>query len=307
MPFVKVLKNKQYFKRYQVKFRRRREGKTDYRARKRLVAQDKNKYNAPKYRLVVRITNRYVIAQITYATIEGDKTICAANSSELGRYGLKVGLKNYAAAYCTGLLVARRLLNKLGLDEAYKGVEEPDGEIPTTVDEESGRTFYVPELDDEKRPFRAILDVGIRTTTTGNRVFGVLKGASDGGLDIPHNSKRFPGASGKSYSAEDHKDRILGQHVAEYMNLLAEDDQELFNKVFAKYVEEGLEGDDLEELYTKVHEAIREDPTPAPKSGYQPDKSFKKKAKDSKEEKQARVAAKLAALKAARGEAEDEE
>ena len=34
----------------QVKFRRRREGKTDYFARKRLVVQDKNKYNTPKYR-----------------------------------------------------------------------------------------------------------------------------------------------------------------------------------------------------------------------------------------------------------------
>lgn len=101
-------------------------------------------------------------------------------------------------------------------------IVQPDGEINTTKDEESGRTFYVPELDDERRPFRAILDVGIRTTSTGNRVFGVLKGASDGGLDIPHNSKRFPGASGKSYSAEDHKDRIFGQHVAEYMTLLAD-------------------------------------------------------------------------------------
>ncbi len=39
MPFVKVLKNKAYFKRYQTKYRRRREGKTDYRARKRLICQ----------------------------------------------------------------------------------------------------------------------------------------------------------------------------------------------------------------------------------------------------------------------------
>lgn len=37
--FVKVQKTKAYFKRYQVKFRRRREGKTDYRARKRLICQ----------------------------------------------------------------------------------------------------------------------------------------------------------------------------------------------------------------------------------------------------------------------------
>ena len=41
------------------------EGKTDYRARKRLVAQDKSKYNTPKYRLVVRFTNTDVIAQVS--------------------------------------------------------------------------------------------------------------------------------------------------------------------------------------------------------------------------------------------------
>ena len=41
--------------------------------------------------------------------------------------------------------------------------------------------------------YRCILDVGVRTTSTGNRVFGCLKGASDGGLDIPQSEKRFPG------------------------------------------------------------------------------------------------------------------
>lgn len=73
MGFIKVVKNKAYFKRYQVKFRRRREGKTDYFARKRLVVQNKNKYNTPKYRLVARFTNTDIITQVTYATIEGDK------------------------------------------------------------------------------------------------------------------------------------------------------------------------------------------------------------------------------------------
>lgn len=43
------------------------EGKTDYRARKRLVAQDKNKYNTPKYRLVVRFTNTDIIAQVCFS------------------------------------------------------------------------------------------------------------------------------------------------------------------------------------------------------------------------------------------------
>lgn len=63
--FVKVVKNKQYFKRYQVKFKRRRQGKTDYFARKRLITQDKNKYNTPKYRLVVRFSNRDITCQVS--------------------------------------------------------------------------------------------------------------------------------------------------------------------------------------------------------------------------------------------------
>lgn len=43
MPFVKKIKSDAYFSRFQVKYRRRREGKTDYYARKRLVTQAKNK------------------------------------------------------------------------------------------------------------------------------------------------------------------------------------------------------------------------------------------------------------------------
>jgi large subunit ribosomal protein L5e len=40
------------------------EGKTDYRARQRLITQDKNKYNTPKYRLVVRFTNKDIVCQV---------------------------------------------------------------------------------------------------------------------------------------------------------------------------------------------------------------------------------------------------
>lgn len=64
--FIKVVKNKAYFKRFQVKFRRRREGKTDYFARRRLVVQDKNKYNTPKYRMIVRFTNKDICCQVTF-------------------------------------------------------------------------------------------------------------------------------------------------------------------------------------------------------------------------------------------------
>jgi large subunit ribosomal protein L5e len=69
MAFIKVLKTKSYYKRFQVKFRRRREGKTDYYARRRLIQQDKNKYDSKKYRFVVRRTNQRIICQVTYATI----------------------------------------------------------------------------------------------------------------------------------------------------------------------------------------------------------------------------------------------
>jgi len=113
MTFVKVVKNKAYFKRFQVKYRRRREGKTDYYARKRLIIQDKNKYNTPKYRLIVRFSNKDVTCQIAYARIEGDVMLAAAYSHELPRYGVKSGLTNYASAYATGLLLARRLLQKI--------------------------------------------------------------------------------------------------------------------------------------------------------------------------------------------------
>jgi len=118
---VKLVKNKAYFMRYQTKFRRRHTGKTDYYARKRLVQQDKDKYNTPKYRLVVRITSTRVIAQVVFSTIQGDKVFAAADSNELRKFGLTAGLTNYASSYATGLLIARRLLKKVGLDGTYTG------------------------------------------------------------------------------------------------------------------------------------------------------------------------------------------
>ena len=39
----------------------------------------------------------------------------------------------------------------------------------------------------------AILDLGLARVTTGNKGFAAMKGAVDGGFNIPHNEKRFPG------------------------------------------------------------------------------------------------------------------
>ena len=85
MGLIRSTKSKAYIRRFQVKFRRRRECKTDYYARKRLVTQDKNKYLAPKYRLVVRFSNKDVTCQIVYAKIVGDHVMCSAYSHELPR------------------------------------------------------------------------------------------------------------------------------------------------------------------------------------------------------------------------------
>jgi large subunit ribosomal protein L5e len=307
MPFVKVVKNKAYFKTFQVKFRRRREGRTDYRQRHKLITQDKNKYQSPKYRLVVRFTNKYVICQIIYAEIKGDKVLCSANSKELEHHGLKVGLKNYAAAYSTGLLLARRLLQQLGLDETYPGVEEPTGEVVST--EVNGKTYFVGEVNDEKRPFRALLDVGIKNTTTGAKIFGALKGASDGGLDIPHSNKRFPGYNRdtKQFDAEVHKQHIMGEHIAEYMREMEEDDEENYAKHFAKYIEEDITADDLEELYEKVHSSIRENPERKVGEKFTAiDKSFKKQGKKSYEDRQASIKEKKASFKPVEEEEEAE-
>jgi len=256
MGFVKVVKNKAYFKRFQVKFKRRREGKTDYYARRRLVVQDKNKYNTPKYRMIVRVTNRDIICQIAYARIEGDVIVGCAYASELPRFGVKLGLTNYAAAYCTGLLLARRLLTKLGLDELYKGQEQPDGDY-----------FTVENIDDKPNAFRAYLDVGLARTTTGARVFGAMKGAVDGGLNIPHSNKRFPGYDNESkeFNADVHRQHIFGLHVSNYMKNLLEEDEEAYKRQFSKYIKLGITADDIEGIYKAAHAAIRKDPTHKPK------------------------------------------
>ncbi|GKV36181.1 hypothetical protein SLEP1_g44341 [Rubroshorea leprosula] len=299
MAFVKAQKSKAYFKRFQVKFKRRRAGKTDYRARIRLINQDKNKYNTPKYRFVVRFTNKDIIAQIVSANIAGDMVLAAAYARELPCYGLEVGLTNYAAAYCTGLLLARRVLKMLEMDDEYQGNVEATGE-----------DFSV-EPTENRRPFRALLDVGLIKTTTGNRVFGALKGALDGGLDIPHSDKRFAGfgKESKQLDAEVHHKYIYGGHVAAYMRTLMEDEPEKYQSHFSEYIKREIEADDIEAMYKKVHAAIRADPT-AKKSEKEAPREHKRYnlKKLTYEERKAKLIERLRTLNSAADvEDEDEE
>ena len=265
-----------------------------------MITQAKNKYNAPKYRLVVRFTNKDIIAQIVTSEISGDKVFMAAYAHELKPYGITHGLTNWSAAYATGLLLARRVLKKLELDEHFTGVEEADGEYNITE---------AAEVDgEERRPFKVFLDVGLTRTSTGARVFGAMKGCSDGGVFVPHSENRFPGydIEGKELDAETLRKYIFAGHVAEYMETLADDDEERYKSQFSGYIDDDIEADGLEELYQEAHKEIREDPWK------KDDEAGEKKSKDhwkaeskkyratklSKSEKEERVKAKIAELKA---------
>jgi large subunit ribosomal protein L18 len=94
---------------YRVQVRRRREGKTDYRARKALVLSGKP-------RLVTRGSLKNVTAQVVVAKPTGDEVLASAHSSELKKYGWKAPTGNVPSAYLTGLLC--------GLKAKKKGVNE---------------------------------------------------------------------------------------------------------------------------------------------------------------------------------------
>lgn len=238
-------------------------------------------------------------SQIVSSEISGDKVFVSAYAHELKAYGIEHGLTNWSAAYATGLLVARRALKKLGLDETFTGVEEADGEFTLTEAAETD--------DGERRPFKAFLDVGLVRTSTGARVFGAMKGASDGGILIPHSENRFPGfdMETEELDAETLRKYITGGHVAEYMETLADDDEERYNSQFKKYIEDDIEADALEDLYLEAHKAIREDPfkkaeSDAPKKTKEEWKAESKKFRPKKltfDERKARVQARIAELR----------
>ena len=110
--------------------------------------------------MVVHVMNREIIFQVAYARI-GDMIVCAAYAHELPKYGVKVGLTNYAAAYCAGLLLACRLLNRFGMDKIY------EGQVEVTRDE-----YNVESIDGQPGAFTCYLDAGLARTTTGNKIWG---------------------------------------------------------------------------------------------------------------------------------------
>ena len=95
---------------YKVAFRRRREGKTDYGARIKLVDYEKS-------RLVVRVSNSHATVQVIDYAPEGDITVASAVSKQLAKYGYLGHTGNLSAFYLTAYLCAKRALNK-GVESA---------------------------------------------------------------------------------------------------------------------------------------------------------------------------------------------
>lgn len=162
--------------------------------------------------------------------MRGDKVVASADSSEFKRFGLNTGLTNYSASYATGLLLARRVLKQLKMDIFYEGNTKINGEYYDVADKENPK----------RRPFFAVLDIGLVRSTLGNRVFGALKGACDGGLHIPHNNKRFPGFSVDAdkkdkYDAKIHRERIFGVHIDKYMAKLKKDGEDQLSRQFSQW------------------------------------------------------------------------
>jgi len=114
--------------RYRVALRRRREGKTDYQARKRLVLSG-------KLRLVARSSLKNVSVQIVAAKPVGDVVLAAAHSRELKKFGWKAPTGNVPAAYLTGFLC--------GLKAKAKGVSEAILDIGLVAPSKGSKLFAV--------------------------------------------------------------------------------------------------------------------------------------------------------------------
>jgi len=129
---------------------RRHEGKTDYKARLNLL-------KSGKPRLVVRKTNRYVIAQIVESDVAQDKVIVGITSKALLAKGwpenLKGSLKCLPAAYLTGLLLGNLAKSK------------------------------IKEL---------VLDIGMHRNIQKSRVYAVVKGVIEAGIHVPHDIAALP-------------------------------------------------------------------------------------------------------------------
>ncbi|MBI2147007.1 50S ribosomal protein L18 [Candidatus Woesearchaeota archaeon] len=89
-------------KTYTVPYRRKRDGKTNYKKRRALLMSGAN-------RLVIRRSLKYFTAQVVGYAPGGDKIVASATSKELRALGWPFNTANTSAAYLTGLLLSMKV------------------------------------------------------------------------------------------------------------------------------------------------------------------------------------------------------
>jgi len=256
MTIVAIKKNNSYHSRFHVNWRRRREGKTDYYARKKLVNQDKRRYNSPKLRLVVRKTKRKFYTQLIQSRLEGDCVIQSITPRSLKTYGIDFSMTSFPVAYISGVLLANATKNqKKWASFPFRSIKRYGCKKNLQSSKRSDcKAFFTFNMDSIPK---AILDIGLAYVTTGNKNFAVMKGAVDGGLYIPYNEKRFPGYNDRDgLSPQLFKDRITGKHVLEYMMILKEEDEERYNRQFSDIIKKNKTQEIYSNTFLKVNKFL---------------------------------------------------
>mmetsp|Transcript_54861 Transcript_54861/g.129405 ORF Transcript_54861/g.129405 Transcript_54861/m.129405 type:complete len:189 (-) Transcript_54861:409-975(-) len=176
---------------------------------------------------------RNIICQFVQSRLQGDHILKAMYSKNLEIFGIKSGKTSFSASYIIGLLLAKKVLRQ---------------------------NFFFQEKNENKQAIpNAVLDLGLRRVTTGNKVFGVMTGVVDGGINVPHNEKRFPGyQAGEKFDSDLLNQRIKGEHVREYMQLLKEEDNEKYQKHFSKLIKNKMEGKNYLRVFDHVYKKIDE-------------------------------------------------
>lgn len=91
----------------------------------------------------------------------------------------------------------------------------------------------------------AIADIGIHRAKPGTRVFSTIKGAIDAGLKVPCSPSVFPS-----------KERIRGEHIAKYAQILKEKEPELYERRFSRYLRRGLFPENLPIHFEKIKNLV---------------------------------------------------
>ncbi|MEM4259670.1 MAG: 50S ribosomal protein L18 [Candidatus Woesearchaeota archaeon] len=168
------------YKKKRISFRRKIKGKTNYRKRLNLL-----KSRIP--RLVIRISNKRIVSQITNYSSQGDTVILNVTSSDLRKKGWNYSLSNIPAAYLTGLLIGKKALSK-----------KIDNVIP---------------------------DIGFRTPVKGSKIYAVIKGAVDAKLNVPCDSSIFPsqerlvGEHIKKYATINKNEKQFSRHKKQNIDI----------------------------------------------------------------------------------------